>query len=66
MKNINCLLNTLLSKSYTELVSFDPGNPLCYFEFVLNPDSFGQTIENIFYASFLIRVSIPVKFHTPL
>ncbi|KAL5015746.1 hypothetical protein ScPMuIL_005335 [Solemya velum] len=30
-------------------------NPICFFEFILNPHSFGQTIENLFYSSFLIR-----------
>jgi len=47
---VDHLLNTLWS-----IYEDQGGNPICFFEFVTNPHSFGQTVENIFYASFLVR-----------
>ncbi|KAI8881817.1 hypothetical protein K501DRAFT_252547 [Backusella circina FSU 941] len=40
---------------YQELTKHEPIN---YFKFVTNPESFSQTVENIFYVSFLIRNAV--------
>lgn len=38
------------------LRKLDPsGKGINYFTLVVNPHDFGQTVENVFYASFLIR-----------
>jgi len=42
---------TLLKKFYT---SYDQ-EPVDFFEFTVDPKSFGRTVENIFYLSFLVR-----------
>ncbi|CAG8514130.1 19608_t:CDS:2 [Racocetra fulgida] len=43
-KNVRNIWNILAEKS-----------PINFFEFIVNPESFGQTVENLFYLSFLVR-----------
>ena len=54
--NVNSILSVKLL--FTERMPHISGRPICYFEFITDPDSFGHTIENMFYVSFLVKVRL--------
>ncbi|KAJ3177233.1 nuclear protein [Gaertneriomyces sp. JEL0708] len=50
--------SSLVQTIYTALLSYTtthPSTPLPLFKFFINPQSFSQSVENMFYTSFLIR-----------
>lgn len=51
-KEVDRLHQVLYDNTVTE---DDDLNPVCLFKFIINPHSFGQTIENLFHLSFLVR-----------
>merc|ERR1712218_145773 len=52
------MTDIFVESTYKQLcIAYTAANkePICYFSFVLDPSSFGKTVENMFYTSFLIK-----------
>jgi Uncharacterized conserved protein len=46
---------TMVKSVYQTFIKRDESKPVNFFEFFINPDSFSQSVENLFYTSFLIK-----------
>ncbi|TRY73413.1 hypothetical protein TCAL_14658 [Tigriopus californicus] len=52
------LTEAMVQAAYGSLVTYFKANgkrPINYFEFVIDPQSFGSTVENVFHVSFLVK-----------
>ena len=45
----------MTKKCLDELYLKNKKTPVCYFTFVIDPDHFGKTVENMFHVSFLVK-----------
>jgi len=45
----------MTKKCLDELYLKNKKTPVCYFSFVIDPDHFGKTVENMFHVSFLVK-----------